>query len=307
MSLDRRRFLVGGTLALVAAPLFARGRATVLREVPPAYRGAALAARVPPRLLYAIALQESAMAFGQHVLPWLWTLNIQGTPHRYASEGDAVRALTRTVTVKRIRNVDCGPMQVNWGYHYAKLGEAAILPEEAQEAGTHNVDRESLHQRKQVLESCLAQLELRKATRAGRDWRRTVGERIDGRTVAEFMSAEVRSVHKSASIKEAGRLLQKWRIGSLLVDDGSRYIGIITDTDLSRKAVAKGLDPNTTTVLSCMSKSVVTIEDSEPLMEALRLMKKEGIRHLPVTEDGTIIGVLSVGDLLRAYQKVLEL
>lgn len=192
-------------------------------------------------------------------------------------------------------------------YQYAKLGEAAILPEEAQEAGAHNLDRESLHQRKQVLESCLAQLELKKSARVGRDWRRTLGERIDGRTVAEFMSSEVRSVHKSASIKEAGRLLQKWRIGSLLVDDGSRYIGIITDTDLSRKAVAKGLDPNSTTVVTCMSKAVVTIEDSEPIKEALRVMKKEGIRHLPVTEDGTIIGVLSVGDLLRAYQKMLEL
>ncbi len=192
-------------------------------------------------------------------------------------------------------------------YQYAKLGEAAILPEEAQEAGAHNLDRESLHQRKQVLESCLAQLELKRSARVGRDWRRTLGERIDGRTVAEFMSSEVRSVHKSASIKEAGRLLQKWRIGSLLVDDGSRYIGIITDTDLSRKAVAKGLDPNSTTVVTCMSKAVVTIEDSEPIKEALRVMKKEGIRHLPVTEDGTIIGVLSVGDLLRAYQKMLEL
>lgn len=192
-------------------------------------------------------------------------------------------------------------------YQYAKLGEAAILPEEAQEAGAHNLERESLHQRKQVLESCLAQLELKRSTRIGRDWRRTLGERIDGRTVAEFMSSEVRSVHKGASIKEAGRLLQKWRIGSLLVDDGSRYIGIITDTDLSRKAVAKGLDPNTTTVMSCMSKAVITIEDCEPIKEALRLMKKEGIRHLPVTEDGTIIGVLSVGDLLRAYQKMLEL
>jgi signal-transduction protein with cAMP-binding, CBS, and nucleotidyltransferase domain len=192
-------------------------------------------------------------------------------------------------------------------YQYAKFGETGLLPEEAQEAGAHNVDRASLHQRKQVMERCLAQLELKRAARAGRDWRRTMGERIDGRTVAEFMSSDVRSVHKGASIKEAGRLLQKWRIGSLLVDDGSRYIGIITDTDLSRKAVAKGLDPNATTVLSCMSKAVVTIEDSEPLMEALKLMKKESIRHLPVTEDGTIIGVLSVGDLLRAYQKVLEL
>lgn len=192
-------------------------------------------------------------------------------------------------------------------YQYAKLGETALLPEEAQEAGMHSRDRESLHQRKQVLESCLAQIELKRAARIGRDWRKTVGERIDGRTVAEFMSAEVRSVHKGASIKEAGRLLQKWRVGSLLVDDGSRYIGIITDTDLSRKAVAKGLDPNGTTVMSCMSKAVVTIEDSEPLKDALRVMKKEGIRHLPVTEDGTIIGVLSVGDLLRAYEKILEL
>ena len=59
--------------------------------------------------------------------------------------------------------------------------------------------------------------------------------------------------------------------------------------------------------MSCMSKAVVTIEDTEPIKEALRVMKKEGIRHLPVTEDGTIIGVLSVGDLLRAYQKMLEL
>ncbi len=192
-------------------------------------------------------------------------------------------------------------------YQYAKLGETGLLPEEAQEAGTHNLDRESLHQRKQVLESCLAQLELKRTARAGRDWRKTVGDRLDGRTVAEFMSSDVRSVHRGASIKEAGRLLQKWRVGSLLVDDGSRYIGIITDTDLSRKAVAKGLDPNTTVITSCMSKAVVTIEDSEPLMAALTLMKKEGIRHLPVTEDGTIIGVLSVGDLLRAYEKVLDL
>jgi soluble lytic murein transglycosylase-like protein len=130
MSLDRRRFLVGAALALVAGPLLARPRATLLREVPPAYRGAALDARVPPRLLYAIALQESAMAFGPQVLPWPWTLNIQGTPHRYPSGTDAVGALTRTVTVKRIRNVDCGPMQVNWGYHADKLGsfERALEP-----------------------------------------------------------------------------------------------------------------------------------------------------------------------------------
>lgn len=186
-------------------------------------------------------------------------------------------------------------------YLYAKNGESALLPEEAQENGTHDVERESLQQRRQVLESCLADLTLRRrlqATRqAGRDGLRA--------TVEDYMSHDVRSIHRAATIKEAGRLLQKHKVGSLMVDDGSRYIGIVTDSDLSRKAVAKGLDPNTTTVMACMSKPVVSIEDSEPLEEAMALMKREGIRHLAVTADRSIIGVLSISDLLRAYEQHL--
>jgi CBS domain-containing protein len=180
-------------------------------------------------------------------------------------------------------------------YVYAKTGESALLPEEAQESGTHNVERESLHQRRQVLESCLADLELRRRVQVSREGKQGLKAMVE-----HYMSRDVRSIHRTASIKEAGRLLLKYKVGSLMVDDGSRYIGIITDSDLSRKAVAKGLDPNSTTVLTCMSKAVTTIEEDEPVSEAMALMKKLGIRHLPVTADGTIIGVLSVADLLRA-------
>lgn len=189
-------------------------------------------------------------------------------------------------------------------YQYAKLGEAAglvNLPEEAQEGGAQDIYRESLQQRKRVIESCISELEAEKAAVASRNGRTSV---LAGAKVADYMSHDVRSIHRDATIKEAGRLLQKWKVGSLLVDDGLRYIGIITDTDLSRKAVARGLDPNTTTVKQCMSKSIVTIEDTEPMTEAIRRMKENGIRHLPVTEDGTIIGVLSVSDLLRAYDEL---
>ncbi len=185
-------------------------------------------------------------------------------------------------------------------YLYAKTGESASLPEEAQESGTHNVERESLQQRRQVLESCLADLELRRRLQATRQGSRG-GNGMLRATVEDYMSHDVRSIHRAATIKEAGQLLQKHKVGSLIVDDGSRYIGIVTDSDLSRKAVARGLDPNTTTVTACMSKSLVTIEEDEPLTEAMALMKKQGIRHLPVTADGTIIGVLSVSDLLRAF------
>lgn len=190
-------------------------------------------------------------------------------------------------------------------YEYAKSGEAASLinlPEEAQENGARDVYRESLQQRKRVLEGCISELEaLRPSERRGG------ADLLSNARVSDYMSHDVRSVHKDASLKEAARLLQKWKVGSLLVDDDSRYIGIITDTDLSRKAVARGLDPSTTTVKSCMSKPVITIEDSEPIAVAIKLMKAKTIRHVAVTEDGTIIGVLSVSDLLRAYSELAGL
>lgn len=183
-------------------------------------------------------------------------------------------------------------------YFYAKTGESASIPEEAQESGMHDVERESLHQRRQVLESCLADLELRHNVQVSRKGN---GRGAFNSVVEDYMSHEVQSIHHSATIKTAGKMLQKYRVGSLIVDDGSRYIGIVTDSDLSRRGVAKGLDPNTATVKSCMSKPLYTIEEDEPLSEAMALMKKQGIRHLPVTADGTIIGVLSVSDLLRAF------
>ena len=185
-------------------------------------------------------------------------------------------------------------------YVYAKTGESGLLPEEAQENGTHNVERESLQQRRQVLESCLADLELRRRVQMSREKGRD-GNGAVLATVEDYMSHEVHSIHHGSTIKEAGKMLQKYKVGSLIVDDGSRYVGIITDSDLSRRAVAKGLDPNTATVKTCMSKSLLTIEEDEPLSEAMSLMKKQGIRHVPVTADGTIIGVLSVSDLLRAF------
>jgi signal-transduction protein with cAMP-binding, CBS, and nucleotidyltransferase domain len=76
---------------------------------------------------------------------------------------------------------------------------------------------------------------------------------------------------------------------------------------LSRKGVGRGLDPNKTPVEACMSKPVLSIEDSEPLVAAIALMKAKGVRHLATTEDATIIGVLSVSDILRAYSDLAGL
>jgi CBS domain-containing protein len=120
-------------------------------------------------------------------------------------------------------------------------------------------------------------------------------------TVSDYMSTDVRSIGAGASLRDAGRLLQKFKVGSLLVDDSRRYVGIITERDLTRRAVAKGLDPLTTQVKACMSRPILSIEDTEPLSAAMELMRESGVRHLAVTEDETIIGILSVSDLLRYF------
>src|SRR5262249_34087226 len=183
-------------------------------------------------------------------------------------------------------------------YLYAKTGESALLPEEAQESGTHDTERESIHQRRQVLESCLADLEMRRRVQAAKQGNGKAFLQAKGE---DYMSHDVHSIHRAATIKEAGILLQKSKVRSLIVTRAAGQTGMVPDSHLSRRAVASGLHPNTTTVTTCMSKSLVTIEEDELLSDAMALMKKQGIRPLPVTADGTIIGVLSVTDLLRAF------
>ena len=188
-------------------------------------------------------------------------------------------------------------------YEYAQLGEASSLvnlPEEAQEPGAQDVDRESLQQRKRVLESCISELEARRADA----FRKRRLESLKAPHVSHFMSAEIHSLSQDAVLAEAGGLLKKHKIGSLLVDHEKRYVGILTEADICRKGVAQGLDPAKTPVKTCMSKPIISIEGHEPILEAVQIMKAKGIRHLAVTENTTIVGILSVADLVRYYSGV---
>ena len=189
-------------------------------------------------------------------------------------------------------------------YEYAQLGDAAGLvnfPDEAPEGGTgtRDLDRESLNQRKRVLESCIAELEARRAAVAKKP---VMGSQVViGPQIVEYMTPEIRSVHLDVTLKEAGRLMQEWKVGSLLVTDARYYVGVITDTDLAREVVARGIDPSATQVKVCMQQPPITIDGSQTIIEAVRLMKDRGARHLAVTENGAIVGILSVSNILRYY------
>ena len=129
----RRTLLRAGAAALVLAlpahVLAARRKATY-PPVPPAYRDAATRLGIPPTILYGVALQESALRWGGHALPWPVDPEHPPTATALRQLPDALAAL-KAALGRGVRNVDCGCMQ-NWGYHRARLQS----PERALDPGT---------------------------------------------------------------------------------------------------------------------------------------------------------------------------
>ncbi len=190
-------------------------------------------------------------------------------------------------------------------YEYAEFGEAAglvNLTDEAPESAGADGPRQRLLQRSRVLESCVAELEARRAAESASA--KADRQILIGPQVAEHMTAEIRSLSQDASLREAGQAMEKWKLGSLLLTDDRAYVGFITDSALARAVVANGLNP-ATAVKVCMRRPVVAIEGNRPIIEAVRLMKDQATRHLAVTQDGSIIGVISVSNILRYYSGVV--
>jgi signal-transduction protein with cAMP-binding, CBS, and nucleotidyltransferase domain len=117
--------------------------------------------------------------------------------------------------------------------------------------------------------------------------------------VKDRMTSYLVYIQASATIHAAAQRMAQEKIGSLFVLDKEETIGIVTETDLVRKALAIGLDPFTTAVEKIMSAPVLSIDAESSLIEANTQMEENNIRHLGVTDQGKLNGVLSVRDLLH--------
>ena len=121
--------------------------------------------------------------------------------------------------------------------------------------------------------------------------------------IGDYMSSPVISIDSELTVQEAAQQMHAKNVGSVLVRVHDKYVGILTETDLSQKVVAKKLDPVTTMVSSVMTKPILSMDRFMPVIEAEEFMKKKNIRHLTVTEDDEIVGMLSVKDLVSCYSK----
>ena len=122
------------------------------------------------------------------------------------------------------------------------------------------------------------------------------------RPLAVMMNRSIRTIRPEATLVEAATLMCNARVGAALVLSEGGYVGVVSEADLVRKAMAYGKDPSVTPVRAVMSSPLITIEIDRSAHDASDLMAEHGIRHLPVTQDGQIVGMLSVRDLLRYFK-----
>jgi len=116
--------------------------------------------------------------------------------------------------------------------------------------------------------------------------------------VAVLAHREIQQIESSASIQAVAQKMVEKKVGSLLVILGERYVGIVTETDIVRRAMADQVSILETPVRAIMSYPILGVDLSAPISEVSHMMAANGVRHLAVTDFGKIIGILSVRDLI---------
>ncbi len=104
-------------------------------------------------------------------------------------------------------------------------------------------------------------------------------------------------------VLEAIRMMADHHVGALLVMRGSELAGIVSERDYARKVVLLGRSSDETPVWQIMTSPVITVSLHTPVQDCMRLMTERRIRHLPVVEGGRAVGMISIGDLVKAVME----
>jgi CBS domain-containing protein len=123
------------------------------------------------------------------------------------------------------------------------------------------------------------------------------------RTVRQLLEAKSPSIHAirpEAPVLDAIRLMAEARIGAVLVMDGPRLVGILSERDYARKVVLQGRSSSDTPVRDIMTANVLTTTSLDTSDRCMQTMTEHRIRHLPVVDGDEVVGIVSIGDLVKA-------
>ena len=114
-------------------------------------------------------------------------------------------------------------------------------------------------------------------------------------------SPEILTIRPTDSVFSALQIMASYNVGALpVVDSAGALVGIVSERDYARKVAVKGLKSDSTEVQDIMTANVICANLAMPMYECMQLMSTKKIRHLPVVEGGELVGVLSIGDLVKA-------
>lgn len=116
-------------------------------------------------------------------------------------------------------------------------------------------------------------------------------------TIRELMTPSPRTVGHQDTVRQAAEAMRDEDIGNVIVCDSGEVCGIVTDRDIAIRVVATGKDPSKTIVGDICSRDLTTISPDDSVDDAVRLMRDNALRRLPVVERGKPVGVVSIGDL----------
>jgi CBS domain-containing protein len=122
-------------------------------------------------------------------------------------------------------------------------------------------------------------------------------------SVAHLLHAKghaVWSIPPDASVYEAIKLMADKGVGALLVMEGQKLVGIVSERDYARKVILQGKSSRDTPVREIMTDKVFYVRPDQTVEDCMALMTAQRIRHLPVLDDDRVVGVVSIGDLVRA-------
>jgi signal-transduction protein with cAMP-binding, CBS, and nucleotidyltransferase domain len=125
-------------------------------------------------------------------------------------------------------------------------------------------------------------------------------------TVSEILGekrGEVLRIEASASVFEAVQQMVEANVGSLLVTDGGDVAGIVTERDYLRRVTLEGRTDHDTAVGEIMTSPLVVVTPETPVDECMAVMTDRRIRHLPVVEGGEVVGIVSIGDIVKFKSK----
>jgi CBS domain-containing protein len=119
------------------------------------------------------------------------------------------------------------------------------------------------------------------------------------------MQKQVVTAKPSVTLREACEVMSKLHIGSLVIMEENRITGIITSTDVL-KAIARGENPDKTTLSEIMSRNVITIAPDERIEKAVEIMMEKKIKRLPVVENDKLIGIVTASDIIVVEPKLIR-